>query len=51
MGVENFTRVVGQKDPIEFELMARVRTLFDPQGLFNPGKMIDTQAHLPRAAE
>ena len=51
VGVENFTRVVGQKDPIEFELMARVRTLFDPQGLFNPGKMIDTQAHLPRAAE
>jgi FAD/FMN-containing dehydrogenase len=51
VGVENYTRVVGQKEPIEFELMARVRTLFDPQGLFNPGKMIDTQAHLPKAAE
>ncbi len=51
VGVENFTRVVGQKDPIEFELMARVRMLFDPQGLFNPGKMIDAQAHLPKAAE
>jgi FAD/FMN-containing dehydrogenase len=51
VGVENFDRLPGQKSPIELEMMARVRALFDPQGLFNPGKVFDPIAHMPRAAE
>ena len=51
MGVENFERLPGQKPAVELEMMARLRTLFDPQGLFNPGKVFDPAAHLPRAAE
>ena len=51
VGVENFDRLRGQKSPLELEMMARVRTLFDPQGLFNPGKVFDPVAHMPRAAE
>ncbi len=51
VGVENYERVNGQKDPIEFEMMAGIRRLFDPQGLFNPGKMFDPERYLPQAAE
>ena len=45
----DYDRLTRQKAPLELEMMARVRSLFDPQGLFNPGKVFDTQAHLPRA--
>ena len=57
MGVENFDRLQGQKSPLELEMMARVRTLFDPQGLFNPGKVFDPwrtcpgRRNRPRIAE
>jgi len=51
VGVENFERLPGQKPAVELEMMARLRTLFDPQGLFNPGKVFDPATHLPRAAE
>jgi FAD/FMN-containing dehydrogenase len=45
VGVENIERVTGQKSPLEFEMMAKLRDLFDPQGLFNPGKMFDPARH------
>jgi FAD/FMN-containing dehydrogenase len=52
VGTENYDRLPRQKAPLELEMMARVRTLFDPQGLFNPGKIFDTGRHLmPEAAE
>lgn len=41
VGVENFDRVRGQKTALEFEMMANIKTLFDPDNLFNPGKMFD----------
>ena len=41
VGVENFDRLPGQKPTIEFEMMARIRDIFDPQGLFNPDKIFD----------
>ncbi len=51
VGVENFDRLPGQKPAIELEMMARVRDLFDPRGIFNPGKIFHTNQHLGRAAE
>lgn len=51
VGVENFARLPGQKSALELEMMARVRTLFDPDGLFNPGKLFDPGEHLRPAAE
>jgi len=49
VGVENFERVTRQKSPLEFSMMAGIKTLFDPDNLMNPGKMFDPAA--PRAAE
>lgn len=46
VGVENMNRIVGQKPQVEREYMAAVRRLFDPKGLFNPGKVIDPDAAL-----
>lgn len=43
VGVENLTRLRGQKPPIELEMMARVRRLFDPAGIMNPGKILDME--------
>jgi FAD/FMN-containing dehydrogenase len=40
IGVVNFSRVLGQKSGIELEMMRKLRALFDPQGIMNPGKMI-----------
>jgi FAD/FMN-containing dehydrogenase len=50
VGVENFARLPGQKPEIELELMARVRELFDPRGIFNPGKIFDPSCHPARDA-
>jgi FAD/FMN-containing dehydrogenase len=44
IGLVNFTRVLGQKSEIELEMMRKVRALFDPQGIMNPGKMIQHAA-------
>lgn len=41
VGVENIERLRDQKQTIEFEMMARVRRLFDPDQLMNPGKIFD----------
>ena len=41
VGVENYDRVQGQKSPLEFEMMAKIKQVFDPQNLFNPGKMFN----------
>jgi len=51
VGVENFARLPGQKSALELEMMARLRMLFDPDGLFNPGKLFDPADHLRPAAE
>ncbi|MFN3891747.1 MAG: FAD-binding oxidoreductase [Beijerinckiaceae bacterium] len=52
VGVENFDRLPGQKPAIELEMMARIRDLFDPRGIFNPGKLFDAKRHTaPAAAE
>lgn len=40
LGQELRKRVVGQKPPIELELMQRIKTAFDPAGLLNPGKVL-----------
>jgi D-lactate dehydrogenase (cytochrome) len=40
IGVVNFSRVLGQKSALELEIMRKVRALFDPNGIMNPGKMI-----------
>jgi FAD/FMN-containing dehydrogenase len=40
IGLENFSRVLGQKSAIELEMMQKLRGLFDPQGIMNPGKMV-----------
>jgi FAD/FMN-containing dehydrogenase len=44
IGVENLKRVVDQRSQVEREWMAAIKTLFDPNGLFNPGKLIDPTA-------
>ena len=41
VGTESFDRVVGQKSELEFEMMANIKTLFDPDNLMNPGKIFD----------
>lgn len=41
IGALNHDRIRGQKPDIEFEMMGRIRALFDPQGMLNPGKFID----------
>ncbi len=41
IGALNHGRILGQKPAIEFELMGRIRAMFDPNGLLNPGKFID----------
>lgn len=51
VGVENLERLPGQKPAVELEMMARIRDLFDPRGLFNPGKVFETRQHLKRAAD
>ena len=44
VGLLNRARIKGQKPAIEFEMMAGIRRLFDPDGLMNPGKIFETQA-------
>lgn len=52
VGVENYDRVRGQKSPLEFEMMAKIKALFDPKGLFNPGKTFDpAYGEVKQAAE
>jgi FAD/FMN-containing dehydrogenase len=41
VGVENRRRVQGQKTALELELMAAIKSLFDPAGLLNPGKLFN----------
>ncbi len=41
IGLENVSRVLGQKSAIELEMMQKLRGLFDPQGIMNPGKMVE----------
>ena len=43
IGRLNHFRIKGQKPPVELEMMARIRELFDPEGLFNPGKSVDAE--------
>lgn len=40
VGSENVGRLAGQKSEIEFELMRRIKDLFDPDQLMNPGKLL-----------
>ncbi len=40
VGQELRTRISGQKQPIEFELMSAVKHVLDPQGILNPGKVL-----------
>jgi FAD/FMN-containing dehydrogenase len=51
VGAENFDRVKGQKSQLEFEMMAKIKTLFDPHHLFNPGKMFDPSYGRAEAAD
>jgi FAD/FMN-containing dehydrogenase len=41
IGIENFSRVPGQKSAIELEMMQKLRALFDPRAIMNPGKMVE----------
>jgi FAD/FMN-containing dehydrogenase len=41
VGVENLTRLRGQKTPLEFEMMAKIKAMFDPDNFMNPGKVFD----------
>lgn len=40
LGQELRDRIVGQKPPIELELMHRIKAVFDPAGILNPGKVL-----------
>jgi FAD/FMN-containing dehydrogenase len=40
VGVENVQRLRGQKPEIEMELMDTLKRTLDPQGVFNPGKIL-----------
>lgn len=41
VGIENVKRLAGQKSEIELELMHSIKSLLDPDGRMNPGKVID----------
>ena len=41
IGIENVSRVLGQKSALELEMMQKLRALFDPQAIMNPGKMVE----------
>jgi FAD/FMN-containing dehydrogenase len=47
VGVENISRLRGQKAPLEFEMMAKIKSMFDPDNLFNPGKVFDPSLGKP----
>lgn len=49
VGVENFTRIQGQKSDIELELMGRLKDMLDPKARFNPEKVV-APANLQRRA-
>ena len=40
IGQELRERIVGQKQPVEFEMMRAIKDLFDPNGILNPGKLL-----------
>lgn len=40
LGQELRERIVGQKPAIELELMHRIKAVFDPDGILNPGKLL-----------
>ena len=44
LGQELRDRITGQKPEIELELMRRVKDVFDPAGLLNPGKVLPERA-------
>jgi FAD/FMN-containing dehydrogenase len=51
IGVENLSRVLGQKSALELEMMQKLRALFDPQAIMNPGKMVEHTGSRGAAAE
>jgi FAD/FMN-containing dehydrogenase len=40
IGQEMRERLAGQKSPLEFELLARIKSALDPQDIMNPGKVL-----------
>jgi len=40
IGQELLDRIIGQKPPVEFDLMRAVKSAIDPLGIMNPGKTI-----------
>ena len=40
VGLENVDRLVGQKSPVEMDMMRKIKTIIDPDGRMNPGKLI-----------
>ncbi|MCC2096123.1 MAG: FAD-binding oxidoreductase [Hyphomicrobiales bacterium] len=51
VGVENFERVSAQKSDLEFEMMANIKRLFDPDHLMNPGKIFDPDKYPPASGD
>lgn len=36
-------RMPGQKSAVEYEMMQNIKALFDPQGIMNPGKLLNAR--------
>ena len=50
IGISNRDRLARVADPLELAWMARIKALFDPQGIMNPGKVLAQTAATTKTA-
>jgi FAD/FMN-containing dehydrogenase len=51
IGVQKLETMAAHKDPLAIDLMQRIKTVFDPKGIMNPGKVIPDMAQQSHATD